>query len=294
MCTKRARERGSNASIWQHFEGSYRCKWSKCAPCNCTSGGSSLCRLDAVMSVADSICFSSFPFFFFFLQDLISIPTQSFRILSSFLPNLPLLLFLLCQPISSGSSRNNANYRKEADVTAKHPCDGEESSRVVSPLLFPSLSWKFQPFQPHFFHIWHLHSLHFFSILFFLCVLASSDLPSLSADHTFWAVRCVSCLFSASALMGISNILHAGLHMERDKSLCNGTVMRYQSPNLMQVKGAVIPLFGGKTAVMEGILRRWTAHCSSVLVKWLMELQHVNLFIFLWSSLVTPSFLFYF
>lgn len=172
MCTKRARERerGSNASIWQHFEGSYRCKWSKCAPCNCTSGGSSLCRLDAVMSVADSICFSSFPFFFF-LQDLISIPTQSFRILSSFLPNLPLLLFLLCQPISSGSSRNDANYRKEADVTAKHPCDGEESSRVVSPLLFPSLSWKFQPFQPHFFHIWHLHSLHFFLFFFFCAFL---------------------------------------------------------------------------------------------------------------------------
>lgn len=109
--------------------------------------------------------------FFFFLQDLISIPTQSFRILSSFLPNLPLLLFLLCQPISSGSSRNDANYRKEADVTAKHPCDGEESSRVVSPLLFPSLSWKFQPFQPHFFHIWHLHSLHFFLFFFFCAFL---------------------------------------------------------------------------------------------------------------------------
>lgn len=68
MCTHtRAREseRGSNASIWQHFEGSYRCKWSKCAPCNCTSRGSLLCRLDAVMSVADSICFSSFPLFFY-------------------------------------------------------------------------------------------------------------------------------------------------------------------------------------------------------------------------------------
>lgn len=87
-------------------------------------------------------------------------------------------------------------------------------------------------------------------------VPASSDLPSLSADHTFWAVRCARCPVSASALMGISNILHAVLHMEIDKSRCNGTVMRYQSSNLLQVRGAVIPLFGGKTAVMEGLLRR--------------------------------------
>lgn len=35
--------------------------------------------------------------------------------------------------------------------------------------------------------------------------------------------------------------------MEIDKSLCNGTVMRYQSTNLLQVRSAVIPLFGGKT-----------------------------------------------
>lgn len=89
-----------------------------------------------------------------------------------------------------------------------------------------------------------------FSILvlfIFLGAPASSDLPLLSADHTFRAVRCLSRLFSASALMGISNILGAGLHMEMDKSRRNGTVMRYQSPNLLRVKGAVIPLFWGGT-----------------------------------------------
>lgn len=81
-----------------------------------------------------------FPFFFFFPpRDLISIPTQSFRILSSFLPHLPLLLFLLCQPISSGSSGNDANYRKEADVTAKHPVMGR-NPLVPSPLFSSCLS----------------------------------------------------------------------------------------------------------------------------------------------------------
>lgn len=83
-CTHTHRYRGSNAGAWQRFEGSY---WCKCIPCNCTSRRSALSRLDAVMSAADSICFSSF--FFFFLQDLISIPTQSFRILSFFFPRLP-------------------------------------------------------------------------------------------------------------------------------------------------------------------------------------------------------------
>ena len=75
--------------------------------------------------------------FFFFPQDLISIPTQSLRILSSFLPRLP-CLFLFHQPISSGPSGSDVNYRKEEDVTAKHPSDGEEAFYVVSFLLFLS------------------------------------------------------------------------------------------------------------------------------------------------------------
>lgn len=248
----RERDRGSNASIWQHFEGSYRCKWSKCMPCNCTSRGSSLSRLDAVMSVADSICFSSFPFsffsfFFFSFWDLISIPTQSFRILSSFRSHLTLLLFLLCQPISSGSSGNDANCRKEADVTAKHPCDGEESSCVISPLLFLSPSWRFQPFQPHFLHIWHPQSLHFLYSPYFLCHCSCFFGPPIifSRSHIVGCQMCelpVFCICSYGNL----NILHAGLHMEIDKSLCNGAAMRYQSTNLLQVKSAVIPLFGRK------------------------------------------------
>lgn len=80
--------------------------------------------------------------------------------------------------------------------------------------------------------------------------------PIIVSGSHVWAVRCARCPVSASALMGISNILHAVLHMEIDKSRCNGTVMRYQSSNLLQVRGAVIPLFGGKTAGMEGLLRR--------------------------------------
>lgn len=89
----------------------------------------------------------------------------------------------------------------------------------------------------------HPRSLYFFYSFFFVRSCFFGPPIIVSGSHV-WAVRCVSCLFSASALMGISNILHAGLHMEIDKSLCNGTVMRYQSPNLLQVKGAVIPLFG--------------------------------------------------
>lgn len=42
--------------------------------------------------------------------------------------------------------------------------------------------------------------------------------------------------------------------MEIDKSPCNGTVMRYQSINLLQVRSTVILLFGGKRAMMEGIV----------------------------------------
>lgn len=91
----------------------------------------------------------------------------------------------------------------------------------------------------------------FFLFLFFVRSCFFGPPIIVSGSHV-WAVRCVSCLFSASALMGISNILHAGLHMEIDKSLCNGTVMRYQSPNLLQVKGAVIPLFGGKRIWWKG------------------------------------------
>lgn len=111
-------------------------------PCNCTSCRSALSRLDAVMSAADSICFSSFLFSF---QDLISIPSQSFRILSSFFSPHVLLLLLLCllldllnRHISSGPSRSDGNDSKEADVTAKHPNDREEASCVV-PLLPSSL-----------------------------------------------------------------------------------------------------------------------------------------------------------
>lgn len=112
-------------------------------PCNCTSSRSALSKLDAVMSTADSICFSLLSFFFFFpSQDLISIPTQSFRILSSYLLSLSFLLpslfllLLLHQPVSSGPSRSDGTDSKEADVTAKQLNDREEASCVVSP--FPS------------------------------------------------------------------------------------------------------------------------------------------------------------
>lgn len=116
ICTHTHSYRGSNAGAWQRFEGSY---WCKCIPCNCTSRRSALSRLDAVMSMTDSICFSSL----FFLRDLISIPTQSLEFSHlSFLAS-P-LLFLLHQPISSGPSRSDVNYSKEADVTAKQPSDG--------------------------------------------------------------------------------------------------------------------------------------------------------------------------
>lgn len=83
--------------------------------------------------------------------------------------------------------------------------------------------------------------------------------------------------------------------MEIDKSLRNGTVMRYQSTNLLQVKSAVILLFGEEGGCMvEGILRRELC-CSSVLLKWFWtELQRVNRFIFPSCSGVTSNMLFYF
>lgn len=247
---ERERARGSNASIWQRFEGSYRCKWSKCVPCNCTSRGSSLSRLVAVMSVADSICFSSFPFFFFLSpRDLISIPTQSFRILSSFLPHLPLLLFLFCQPISSGSSGNDANYGKEADVTAKHPVMGRNP--LVPSLLFSScLSPADSSHSRLISYISDTLKASIFAILLFLNLCPTAFLL-LRTSHYFQKITHfgLSDVWAACflhLLLGIENILHAGLHMEIDKSLCNDTVMRYQSTNLLQVRSAVILLFGGK------------------------------------------------
>lgn len=133
------------------------------------------------MSVADSICFSSFPFFFP-PRDLISIPTQSFRILSSFLPHLPLLLFLLCQPISSGSSGNDANYRKEADVTAKHAVMGR-NPLVPSPLFSPCLSPADSSHSRLISYISDTLEASIFAILlFFLCPTA---FPLLRTSHYF-------------------------------------------------------------------------------------------------------------
>lgn len=119
--------------------------------------------------------------------------------------------------------------------------------------------------------------------------------------------------------MGILSIPQADLHMEIDESPRHGTVMRYQSPNFLPVKGAVILPFGGKTAVMEGILRRWTLLCSSVLVLKmtfngeaarepfhfsLILLSHHQFFLFLnwihlwpfhkWNRKIPPTFLFFF
>lgn len=48
--------------------------------------------------------------------------------------------------------------------------------------------------------------------------------------------------------------------MEIDKSQCDGTVMRYQSTNLLQVKRAMI-LFLEKRTGLEGILRRTVPRC---------------------------------
>lgn len=115
---------------------------------------------------------------------------------------------------------------------------------VSSPLCYSRLSPEDSSHSSLISYISDTHAAFIFSIPFFVCSCFFGPPIIVSGSHV-WAVRCVSCLFSAS-LMGISNILHAGLHMEIDKSLCNGTVMRYQSPNLLQVKGAVIPLFGGK------------------------------------------------
>lgn len=173
-------------------------------PCNCTSSRSTLARLDAVMSTTDSICFSSFLFFllsfFLFSKDLISIPTQSFRILSSFFP--PRLFFLplklLHHPTFAGPSASDGNGSKERDVAAKHQNDREETSCVVSvlpshissPLLkVPTmLAWL----------------LPYLISAFSLCVLtASPDLPLFSAAFIFLPVRCVSCMPFASGLIGI-------------------------------------------------------------------------------------------
>lgn len=106
-------------------------------PCNCTSSRSALVRLDAVMSTADSICFSSFFFFslktwFPYLPKALESSHLSFSASPPPLPAPP-------TSISSGPSRIGVNYSKEADVTAKQSSDGEEASYVVPPLFFISL-----------------------------------------------------------------------------------------------------------------------------------------------------------
>lgn len=149
---------------------------------------------------------SASPFLFFSFRDLISIPTQSFRILSSFLPNLPLLPFLLCQPIPSGSSGNDANYRKEADVTAKHPCDEEESSCVIFPPLFLSLSWKFHSFQPHFFFSWHPHTACIFPIPVFVRSRFLGPPTIASGSHV---VGCQLCDLPVFCICPYGNFKHS-------------------------------------------------------------------------------------
>lgn len=76
---------------------------------------------------------ASHPFLFFFPQTWFPYLPKALESSHLSFSISPSSLSFLCQPISSGWSGNDANYRKEADVTAKHPCDGEESSCVASP-----------------------------------------------------------------------------------------------------------------------------------------------------------------
>lgn len=55
-------------------------------------------------------------------------------------------------------------------------------------------------------------------------------------SFTFLHVRYTGCMLSASGLIRIKNIPYAGLYVEVDKCLCDGTVMRYQSTNLLHIQ----------------------------------------------------------
>lgn len=165
--------------------------------------------------------FHRFLFFFFPFQDLISIPTQRFRILSSYLLSFSFLLRLLFlfldllhQPVSSGPSRSDGTDSKEADVTAKQLNDREEGSCVVSSsslLSSPEVCYnrfpvptftQSQPSLHHFFHMWHVQTL--FMCAHFSCVrgIHQSFHPSPSPFSLLhWSLRlsftCISLSVSA-------------------------------------------------------------------------------------------------
>lgn len=110
-------------------------------PCNCTSSRSALSRLVAVTSTADSICFSSF-LFSSSPGDLISIPTLSFWILSSFLPtsSASSSTSILSTNLFSGPRTSDGNDRKEGDVIVpKSPNDRVEALGIVVLPLLPFL-----------------------------------------------------------------------------------------------------------------------------------------------------------
>lgn len=106
---------------------------------------------------------SAFHRFFFFLEDLISIPTQSFRILSS---------FLLCLPSSSSCSTDLYLFWSKQDwckLQQRGRCHSQtvewwRGSLLCSSTPFlhfsPLIIGKFQPSQPCYFHARHVQMLY--------------------------------------------------------------------------------------------------------------------------------------
>lgn len=202
---------GSNASTWQRFEGSYRCKYM---PCNCTSSSSALSRLDAVVSTADSICFSSGLFFVF----VFFLPKTWFPYLPKALESSH--LSFSASPSSSCSTNLYLFWSKQdwCKLQQRGRCHSQTAKWWRGSLLcsftyflhFSSLIFgKFPPSQPCFYHTWHVQILSFSlwgiqekeGRIAGLSFLPFPDFPLAALSVLFWTptphyfqqpVRCVS------------------------------------------------------------------------------------------------------